>query len=65
VRHLLSHRSGLPDYTDQAILGSREEGLSKAWTTEELYEIVAGTPGGRAESADSGSQASGSDEFCR
>lgn len=44
VRHLLSHRSGLPDYTDQAILGSGEEGLSKAWTAEELYEIVADRP---------------------
>ena len=44
LRHLLSHRSGLPDYTDQAILGSREEGLSKAWTAEELYEIVADRP---------------------
>ncbi|HUP15636.1 MAG TPA: serine hydrolase domain-containing protein [Acidimicrobiia bacterium] len=44
VRHLLRHRSGLPDYTDQAILGSREDGLSKAWTAEELYEIVADRP---------------------
>jgi len=44
VRHLLSRRSGLPDYTDQAILGTQVEGLSKAWMAEELYEMVADLP---------------------
>jgi CubicO group peptidase (beta-lactamase class C family) len=43
VRHLLSHRSGLPDYTDQAILGSREEGLSKAWTAPNAHPGSADT----------------------
>lgn len=44
VRHLLSHRSGISDYTDYAIFGDQEEGLSKAWTPEELYGIAAGRP---------------------
>ena len=44
MRHLLSRRSGLPDYTDQAILGTQVEGLSKAWMAEELYEMVADLP---------------------
>ena len=40
VRHLLNQRSGLADYTQQAIYGNTEDGNSTAWTPDELYQLI-------------------------
>jgi D-alanyl-D-alanine carboxypeptidase len=40
VRHLLSQRSGLADYTQAAIYGNTEDGNSTAWTPDQLYRLI-------------------------
>lgn len=40
VRHLLSQRSGLADYTQHAIYGNTEDGNATAWTGEGLYRLI-------------------------
>jgi len=40
VRHLLNQRSGLADYTQQAIYGDAEDGNSTAWTPDDLYRLI-------------------------
>jgi len=40
VRHLLSQRSGLADYTQHAIYGNAEDGNATAWTPEGLYRLI-------------------------
>ena len=40
VRHLLNQRSGLIDYTHQAIFGNSEAGNSTAWAPDELYRLI-------------------------
>lgn len=40
VRHLLSQRSGLADYTQAAIYGNAEDGNSTAWTPDQLYRPI-------------------------
>jgi len=39
-RHLMNQRSGLADYTQQAIYGNTKDGNSTAWTPDELYRLV-------------------------
>ncbi|MGH8924985.1 MAG: serine hydrolase domain-containing protein [Acidimicrobiia bacterium] len=40
VRHLLNQRSGLADYTQQAIYGNTQDGNSTVWTPNELYQLI-------------------------
>lgn len=40
VRHLLSQRTGLADYTQAAIYGNAEDGHSTAWTSDQLYRLI-------------------------
>jgi len=40
VRHLLSQRSGLADYTQRAIYGNTEDGNATAWTPDGLYRLI-------------------------
>lgn len=40
IRHLLSHRSGLPDYYELGPLADIELDSQRAWTTPELLDLV-------------------------
>jgi D-alanyl-D-alanine carboxypeptidase len=41
IAHLLSHRSGLPDYVPDTPLVGTPDGERKAWSPEELFALVA------------------------
>lgn len=45
IRQLLSHRSGLPEYTDGEVVPAvTGDDTARAWTPEEVFGLVAGQP---------------------